>query len=61
MFVIGLMLTSCDQYLDIQPKGEIIPETAADYEAMLNEPQLLKASASYPIYMTDDVFLPRSV
>lgn len=58
MFMIGLMLTSCDKYLDIQPKGEIIPETAADYEAMLNEPQLLKASASYPIYMTDDVFLP---
>lgn len=57
-FIACTFLASCNDYLDIQPKGEIIPETAADYEAMLNEPQLLKASASYPIYMTDDVFLP---
>lgn len=54
----GALLVSCDSYLDIQPKGEIIPETAADYEAMLNEANVLKASATYPIYMTDDVFLP---
>ncbi len=28
-------LTSCDEYLDIVPKGEKIPETLADFEAML--------------------------
>lgn len=57
-FIACTLLASCNDYLNIQPKGEIIPETAADYEAMLNEPQLLKASESYPVYMTDDVFLP---
>lgn len=61
-FIIGafsiLLCTACNDYLDIQPKGEIIPETAADYEAMLNEPVVLKASESYPVYLTDDVFFP---
>lgn len=52
------LFASCDNYLDIQPKGEIIPVTVADYEAMLNEADVLKASATYPIYMTDDVFFP---
>lgn len=53
-----LLFTSCNNFLDVQPKGEIIPKTAADYESMLNYSQLLKASESYPIFLTDDVFLP---
>ncbi|MCI6618170.1 MAG: RagB/SusD family nutrient uptake outer membrane protein [Prevotella sp.] len=53
----GLLLVSCDSYLDIQPKGELIPETAADYEYLLNHPQLQKAADVYPNYMTDDVYL----
>lgn len=58
ILALGLTTTACDEYLDIQPKGEIIPETAADYEAMLNDAQLLKASSTYPVYLTDDVFFP---
>lgn len=58
LFAALTLLVSCDDYLDIQPKGELIPKTAADYETMLNYPQLLKASESYPIYMTDDAFIP---
>jgi tetratricopeptide (TPR) repeat protein len=58
LFAALTLLASCDDYLDIQPKGELIPKTAADYESMLNYSQLLKASASYPIYMTDDAYIP---
>ena len=55
---IVLLLASCNDFLNIQPKGELIPRTAADYEAMLNYEQLLKASDSYPNFLTDDAFLP---
>lgn len=58
LVVTGILLFSCDDYLDIKPKGELIPETAKDYETMLNESEVLKASDSYPIFLTDDVFLP---
>lgn len=50
-------LTACNDFLDIKPKGIVIPETCDDYEALLNDAQLMKASESYPIYMTDDILL----
>lgn len=49
---------SCDSFLDIKPKGIVIPETCEDYERLLNYGQLVKASDSYPNFMTDDVFIP---
>lgn len=51
-------LISCDSFLDIQPKGIVIPRYYEDYEKLINYAQLLKASDSYPNFMTDDVYLP---
>lgn len=53
-----VLLASCDDYLDIKPKGVVIPERCEDYEGLLNYAQLMKASDSYPNFMTDDVFIP---
>lgn len=53
-----LLLASCDEFLDIQPKGVVIPKACDDYETLLNYAQLEKASEAYPNFMTDDVFLP---
>ncbi len=53
-----LLMASCDDFLDIKPKGKIIPETAVDYERLLNSYNILKASKVYPIYMTDDAYVP---
>ena len=55
---LALPIMSCDDYLYIQPKGIVIPEKSEDYERLLNYAQLLKASESYPNFMTDDVFMP---
>lgn len=52
------LMASCDDYLNIKPKGMVIPEKCEDYEKLLNYAQLMKASDSYPNFMTDDVFLP---
>lgn len=49
---------SCDNFLDIQPKGIVIPKNYEDYEKLINYAQLLKSSDSYPNFMTDDVYLP---
>ena len=50
---------SCDDYLDIQPKRDCNSrKKSEDYERLLNYAQLLKASESYPNFMTDDVFMP---
>lgn len=52
------MLTGCNDYLDIKPKGEKIPTTVSDYETLLNYESVQKVSDTYPAYLTDDVFLP---
>ena len=53
-----VMLTGCNDYLDIKPKGEKIPKTVTDYETLLNYESVQKVSDTYPAYLTDDVFLP---
>lgn len=53
-----VMLTGCNDYLDIKPKGEKIPKTVTDYETLLNYESVQKVSDTYPTYLTDDVFLP---
>ena len=53
-----ITLASCDKFLDIQPKGIVIPESCEDYEKLLNYAQLEKGSDNYPSYMTDDIFIP---
>lgn len=55
----ALALVACDSFLDIKPKGELIPETASDYEKMLNDEQIVKGGETYPTYMTDDAFVPQ--
>lgn len=52
------MLTGCNDYLDIKPKGEKIPTTVSDYETLMNYESVQKVSDTYPAYLTDDVFLP---
>ena len=57
-WVAGTLLASCDSYLGIKPKGATIPQTAADFETLLNHESVQKVSDVYPTYLTDDVLLP---
>ena len=52
------LLCACDSFLDIKPKGERIPETAADYKTMISHYEIQKMGETYPIYLTDDCYLP---
>lgn len=36
LLFLGLTFLSCDKFLDIQPKGKVIPETTEDFRRLLN-------------------------
>lgn len=57
--LIALSATSCNDYLDIKPKGEKIPQTLADYEALLRGENMLNPMTSLPtsqaLYLLNDM------
>ncbi|WP_316817268.1 RagB/SusD family nutrient uptake outer membrane protein [Pedobacter nyackensis] len=44
------IFSACNKFLDVKPKGIIIPEKVTDYEAILNSPTLTK---TFPINLLD--------
>lgn len=52
-----MALVSCNDYLDIKPKGITIPEYYDDYKKLLNHKNLMSTEDNYPIYLTDDILL----
>jgi len=52
----GWALTSCDKYLDVKPKGLVIPERLADYEGILNSPTMTRTFPLNLLDFTDDYF-----
>lgn len=52
LMLMAFVLTGCDNYIDVMPKGQRIPTTLADYEALLRN----EYSANY-IYGTQDQYL----
>ena len=55
--LVALGCSSCDNFLSIRPKDALYPKTLTDYENLLNYPELMKTGATFPSFMTDDVFL----
>ncbi|MCS4225440.1 RagB/SusD family nutrient uptake outer membrane protein [Sphingobacterium sp. BIGb0165] len=49
------ILSSCNKYLDIKPKGFTIPEALNDYKLLLNDQSLVRASPVYPNYLADNI------
>lgn len=57
--IMSLTLVSCDKFLDIVPKGELIPVTTDDFELLLNDPQMMYASEYNVLnYYSDDAYWP---
>lgn len=48
---------SCNDYLNIKPKGITIPEYYDDYLKLLNYKQLMYGEQYYPVYLSDDALL----
>ncbi|MDE7073798.1 MAG: hypothetical protein K2O69_01890, partial [Odoribacter sp.] len=41
------LFCSCDDFLDITPKGKLLPKTLQDYDEMMGDPA--HPSAAYPL------------
>lgn len=55
MLLLTVGLLSCEKFLDVKPKGVILPEKLADYEALLSSPTLTETLPPHLIYCTDDL------
>lgn len=51
------IFTGCDDYLEVTPKGEIIPQTLEDYELMLNSNAMTNLSDPFYEYFSDDIYM----
>ena len=52
-----IIMFGCNDFLGIQPKGEVIPETVKHYDLLLNSIDLIESGVSYTNYLTDDAYL----
>ncbi|MCZ4695603.1 RagB/SusD family nutrient uptake outer membrane protein [Ancylomarina euxinus] len=65
LFILALLITSCngDEWLDIKPKGKVIPNKVDDYRLLLDQTQNLgKSEAIFSttggdLFLTDDVVI----
>lgn len=55
-----LTLGSCDSFLDEVPKGVVIPQTLADFEALMSAPRVVSVTANNSFYATDEINLPEA-
>lgn len=57
--VLGMLLfASCNKFLDVQPKGVVIPTKLDDYAALLSAPLEVSRSSNNTHYFTDEIKLP---
>lgn len=56
--LLALSFTSCDSFLDVEPKGVVIPTTVNDYLALMSAPLEVGRTSNIQVYLTDDIFLP---
>lgn len=56
----SLLFASCDNYLDVEPKGIVIPKKYAEYDGIFNAEVFTNSVADQLIYISDDVHLEYS-
>ena len=56
LFILAGIFSACNKFLDVKPKGIIIPEKVEDYENILNSPTLTKTFPINLLDFTDDNF-----
>lgn len=56
VMMFSIMGASCKKFLDVKPRGEVLPEKLNDFELLLNGASLFKTYPSLLTFMTDDVY-----
>lgn len=57
ILVFTAFLQSCDNYLDIKPKGIQIPEFLDDFQRLMNAQKMMYSDEAYVSYLSDDIQL----
>ena len=52
-----LLFAGCEKWLNIAPKGMLVPETVDEFDLMLNANDLCKSSLYEALFLTDDTYL----
>lgn len=52
-----LLFAGCEKWLNIAPKGMLVPETVEEFDLMLNANELCKSSYYEALFLTDDAYL----
>nr|WP_162988826.1 RagB/SusD family nutrient uptake outer membrane protein [Pedobacter schmidteae] len=55
-----LGMASCKDFLEVKPKGVILPEKLTDYESLLNSVTMMQSFPSALLYNTDDYYVDYS-
>lgn len=58
LIVFSILFISCENYLDIKPKGYVVPSTVEDYERILNDFSLTKLLSDGIEKLSDDYYNP---
>ena len=53
-----ILFVSCNKFLDVIPKGVVIPTTLEDYDALLAAPLEITRTSNNQVFMTDEIVLP---
>ncbi|WP_316817402.1 RagB/SusD family nutrient uptake outer membrane protein [Pedobacter nyackensis] len=53
-----VLFTSCNKFLDVTPKGEVIPTTLDDYLALMSAPLQIGRTSNNTHFITDEINLP---
>jgi len=56
--IFSLTLGACKKFLEVQPKGVLIPEKTGDYEGLLNSPTMNNTFSISQLSFADDVYNP---
>ena len=54
LFILAITHSACEKFLDVKPKGVLLPQTVADYEGLLNSPTLIQTCPINLLDFTDD-------
>ncbi|MND61687.1 SusD family protein [compost metagenome] len=52
----GILLSSCEKYLDVIPKGKKIPQNIADFEAFIQNPDMHFNDMTTPVQLTNEFY-----
>ena len=61
-YILSILLTAClfqacQKYLDVEPKGKLIPTTAADFRKLLDNTSAMNLCGALPEFATGDVII----